>query len=53
LVEEPCPLSLPYGLLDTQPNPLYTTNFEDISEIIFSFMENLVCKSTLQQALAA
>jgi len=23
-VEEPCPLSLPYGLLDTQPDPLRT-----------------------------
>jgi len=25
-VEEPCPLSLPYGLLNTQPDPLHTTD---------------------------
>ena len=55
-VEEPCPLSLPYGLLDTQPEPLHATHLSMLPKenassltknnlfstlVMFSFESNL------------
>ena len=50
-VEEPCPLSLPYGLLNTQPDPLHTTDLRMLPMKGVNLFELLEIKKALENCL--